>query len=399
MNLLIYHPSRQHIYKLLEGIENFNIPYRFYTGMYFTCSYIKPLDFILKRYLIKTRFSNKLNPQNVHCLNWHEEFLFSAWAKLGLFYRKRNRLLFKKHLRFQKKLLNLINTDITHIITFHTNAFFLYEWLKKNSGLNTKLILEAAQPHPKWIKELYKKYELYIKEMPLNYTEEMINMYSAEFEYADTIVAPSTFVKNTLIKYGVDKNKIIINFHGFNPFKKIARKNAFKDEKLHIAFTGLISPSKGFHILKEVAKYTSKIAVFHVFGRPVNKRILKNLPANIQLHGFVSHKTLAEYYSLMHVFYFPTLYDASGLALMEAMYSGLVPIASKNSIAPDIIEPYKNGFLIEPEDAESAIKYIELLHRERKLLQSMSNTVQKDIEKFSWLKYQQKYVEIIKGVH
>ncbi len=397
MNVLVYHPSRQHIYKVLEGLEEYRIPYRFYTGMYFKCNNQHILFNFFKNYLRKSRFSSKVSSKRVTCLNRFEEFLFSLWGRWGLFYRERNRLLFKKQLKFQKSLLNHITPGISHIITFHTNAFFLYEWVKEKTDLNIKLILEAAQPHPGWINELYEKYPLYINEMPLNYTNTMIKKYSDEFKFADIIIAPSTFVKKTLTKHGVDEKKIIMNFYGFNPLKKTDRKLNFDRAKLQIAFTGLVSPSKGFHILKHVAKLTEKIADFHVFGHPVSRKILKNLPGNVFFHGFVSHKTLSEYYSTMDIFYFPTLYDASGLALLEAMNYGLVPIASVNSIAPDIIKHGKTGFIISPEDVDNTIHYIEILRRDRKLLKHMSETVQMSIKKFTWSEYQKKYVEIIKG--
>ncbi len=397
MKVLIYHHSRQHIYRLVEGMEKYRIPYNFYTGLYHTCL----PDFIKKTFLDlkKTRFSPRIHHENVHCLNLSWEFLFSLWAKSNIFMRMRNRLLFKKQLIFQKNLLNLITDDTTHIITFHTNAFYLYPKLKKEYTSKKTLILEAAQPHPLWIKKLYQKYPEYRQYFPLNYSETMISHYSEEFKYADIVVAPSTFLKKTLLENKVDENKITIVFHGFNYTENL--KNNHKkhraSKRLNVAFCGLLSFSKGFHFLKEVASKTTSFADFHVFGNAVSKRILKNLPQNVNLYGFVNHNTLFNIYQNMDVFYFPTLYDASGLALLEAMAMGLVPVASPYSIAPDIIENNANGFIVEPDEIEKTIEILHDLFTNREKLFSMSESIRKSVLKFTWENYQRQYVKLIKG--
>ena len=165
MKILIYHPSKQHIYKLLEGLSQNNIPYVFYTGLYHGCKIpflLKPISSYLKRH----RSSKNIPVNTVQCITpWHE-FLFSLWAKTGLFLRTRNKALFEKQRSFQHKLLHTANFDnITHVITFHTNAFYLYPALKEKN-FRGHLIIEATQPHPRWIMQIYEEYIKYSKYFP-----------------------------------------------------------------------------------------------------------------------------------------------------------------------------------------------------------------------------------------
>lgn len=398
MKVLVYHHAKQHIYRLIEGLERNKINYLFYTGLYYTCldrKFQKSFKFLKNK-----RFSPYINPKNVRCIDTAWEVFFSIWANLNFFMRERNRLLFQKQLLFQKKLLKIMPYDITHIITFHTNAFYLYEKLQKLEDERPLLILESAQPHPMWIKKLYLKYPKLKKYLPLNYTEKMIKTYSMEFELADIIVAPSTFLKNTLTQNKVNNKKIRVIFYGSYYLKNTPnnlKRERDKNRKLNIAFSGIISPSKGFHFLKEVAKRTEKFAEFHVFGRPISKGFIKDLPSNVHLYGFVSHKTLFNYYSFMDIFYFPTLYDASGLALLEGMGAGLVPVASPYSIGPDIIKNGVNGYIVNPDDIEKTVEILYKLHLNRDKLIEMSNKVEDDVKKFTWENYQNEYLKLLRG--
>ena len=396
MKVIVYHPGKQHIYKLVEGLEKNNITYHFYTGLYYTClnktsqKYLKSVN--------KKRFSTRINPKHVSCINLYQELFFSLWARTNIFMRARNRLLFNKQLSFQKKLLKIIPHDVSHVITFHTNAFYLYEKLREYKTKRPHLILEAAQPHPLWIQKLYEKYSHLEKYFPLNYTEDMITAYANEFDLADTIVVPSTFLKNTLMEFGVEEHKISLIFYG-SDYNNLYQKDNRESKKLNIAYCGLVSPSKGFHFLKEVARQTKRVAEFHIFGRPIARRLLNKLPSNIHLYGFVSHKDLFKYYSFMDIFYFPTLYDASGLALLEGMSFGLVPIASPYSIAPDIIENGKNGYIVEPEEIEKTVEIINNLYLNRYKLFEMSKKIMKDTKKFTWSHYQKGYIQLLEGEH
>lgn len=398
MKILLYHPSNQHIYKLVEGLKLKNIPYIFYTGIYHRCNE-RILFKLLSQHTKQLRYSSIITNDSVKCILPELELLFILWAKTGIIPRIRNRMLFYKQLLFQKKLLHSLNFDeITHIIAFHTNAFYLYPKLKKQN-FTGRLILEAAQPHPKWIMQLYSKYDKYLNHFPLNYNSKMINYYADEFNFADIIIAPSTFVKKSLIKFGVDRDKIQIIPYGnnFAPSEKnfYKRKNQMS-YKLKVAYAGLISFSKGIQFLIEVAKKTSKIAEFHLFGYPVNKGIIKQLPQNVYYHGFVRHSILMDFYKYMDIFYFPTLYDAFGLALIEAISFGLIPIASPYSIAPDIIKHGETGFLVEPNNTEYVSELLNTLFKKKDELTYIKEKIKSKLKYPSWQQYQEGYLCILK---
>jgi alpha-maltose-1-phosphate synthase len=84
-------------------------------------------------------------------------------------------------------------------------------------------------------------------------------------------------------------------------------------------------------------------------------------------------------------FALPTLYDAFGIAYVEAMYHQLPCVGSNRCAVPEIIEDGRTGFLIDPENpADIAQRLIDLL-RDPKLSQQMGEAGYHSAKRrFSW---------------
>ncbi len=78
---------------------------------------------------------------------------------------------------------------------------------------------------------------------------------------------------------------------------------------------------------------------------------------NIELTGFVDN--IGDYYGSFDVFVFPSLKEAIGSAMIDAMYFGLPVVASNVDGIPEFLEDGVNGRLIEPEHPEQLIAAIE----------------------------------------
>jgi glycosyltransferase involved in cell wall biosynthesis len=62
---------------------------------------------------------------------------------------------------------------------------------------------------------------------------------------------------------------------------------------------------------------------------------------------------VGDWLSSFDVFMFPSLDEALGSTLLDAMQVGLPIVASKVGGIPDVVEDGVNGRLVEPEDAEA----------------------------------------------
>jgi glycosyltransferase involved in cell wall biosynthesis len=83
---------------------------------------------------------------------------------------------------------------------------------------------------------------------------------------------------------------------------------------------------------------------------------------NIELTGFVDN--VGDYLAACDVFVFPSLDEALGSSLLDAMQFGLPIVASRAGGIPEIVEDGVNGILVDPESAGQLYAGIERLTRE-----------------------------------
>lgn len=135
-------------------------------------------------------------------------------------------------------------------------------------------------------------------------------------------------------------------------------------------FVGRITPQKGLHILVEAADIVVNkmgfqnlrfIIVGPVGGfgversspylESIKKSILdKNLLNNFEFRYFVDAKTLSELYSSSNVFVLPSLQEAYGVAVAEAMMCGTAVITTSTGGAIHNVVEGQTGFLVPPND-------------------------------------------------
>lgn len=77
---------------------------------------------------------------------------------------------------------------------------------------------------------------------------------------------------------------------------------------------------------------------------------------NIELLGWVDN--VGDYLEALDVFVYPSLHEALGSILLDAMQFGLPIVASNVDGIPDIVEDGVNGHLVEPENAEQLLEGI-----------------------------------------
>ncbi|MCK5181808.1 MAG: glycosyltransferase family 4 protein, partial [Dehalococcoidia bacterium] len=115
---------------------------------------------------------------------------------------------------------------------------------------------------------------------------------------------------------------------------------------------------------------------------------------------FISHRSnLWEYYASCDVFVQPTIYEAFGLTIIEAMASGLPIITSRSAGAADFITDGIDGLLLnDPTDINDLAAKIKLLLSNAKLRRAMGQCAQRTVEKLSWDRVAQKTLEVYNSV-
>ncbi|PIE97782.1 MAG: glycosyl transferase family 1 [Treponema sp.] len=192
------------------------------------------------------------------------------------------------------------------------------------------------------------------------------------FEKATGIIAPTKYIKKSLIEAGIPKNKIKVIHNGintdiFHPRKinenEVALMEPFAIRRPYIIYASRISePEKhhvelirGFSIFKQKTNAPHRLVIAGAEGE--NADIVYNevmdspVSSDILLTGYIEHEKLANLYVASDLCIFPSTIEGVGLPVIEAMACG-IPTACANAGALPEIAGYASHFF-DPENPEA----------------------------------------------
>ena len=153
------------------------------------------------------------------------------------------------------------------------------------------------------------------------------------YNTADVIITPTPYSKSLLESYDLNKEIYAISngvdVEQFNPTSEqinefIQKFNLSANDKLVIS-VGWLFERKGFDTFVEVAREMPNIK-FMWFGdvklsNPTSKikKLLKELPENVILPGYVSGDVIKGAYGRADVFFFPSREETEGIVVLEAL--------------------------------------------------------------------------------
>ncbi len=221
-----------------------------------------------------------------------------------------------------------------------------------------------------------------------------------ELAIADRIVIPSQFVNNTLTKHGFNENKLKVIPYGsyFEPIDQSFIKESRPDQPIRIIYAGQLSQRKGIKYLLDAAKELKKMdirfeltLVGKIYG---SGSALKSYEGLYRYVPFLERDKLKNLLCNSDIFVFPSLFEGSGLVILEALSNGLPVITTTNSGADAIIEN-ENGFIVPIRDAQKIVEKILLLYNNRTLLNRMKVNSIKSSYIYSWNNYRTKWQDFI----
>ena len=180
------------------------------------------------------------------------------------------------------------------------------------------------------------------------------------------------------IIYVSESQRRIINRRKYNPSKHIVIYNAFdekhfainktrdsirslhgfSDQDIVIGIVGRLVPHKGhdylFKAVKEVKKKHAEVKLLVIGIGPEEVR-LKKLAQALDLDVlFLSDRDdIPELMRSMDIYVQPSLREAFGITIAEAMYSGLPVVATNVGGIPEIVKDGETGMLIPPVDSRA----------------------------------------------
>ena len=109
------------------------------------------------------------------------------------------------------------------------------------------------------------------------------------------------------------------------------------------------------------------------------------LAGSVVFTGYVPEADKADYFNLADVFFFPSAMEGFGLAVGEAMSSGLPVIASDRGSIPELLVDGEGGFVSDPGDTERFAERLRLLLGDAALRRKLGQANAARIEqRFRW---------------
>ena len=255
----------------------------------------------------------------------------------------------------------------------HPSLFWLNRRLRKYRRYPIVTIvhlLRCSEPRPAWRNRLYRRVEKH---------------YLAGL---DGLVYNSQTTRTAVQELVGPDRPAVVAYPGRDhlPSTVTPRQIAARSQApgpLHILFVGNLTPVKGLHTLLQaltqlppdtwsltvVGSLTMDPAYVHSIRRQIARF---GLTDRVRLLGSCPNAAVATHLTQAHVLAVPSLYEAFGIAYLEAMGSGVPVIASAAGAAHELITPGEHGFLVAPGDTVALAQQLSRLQADRDGLQRMS---------------------------
>ena len=198
-------------------------------------------------------------------------------------------------------------------------------------------------------------------------------------------------------------NKPVYNLSYFIDLERFfdipLKQRNYGKKSLKFLYCGSLIEGKGVDLLVRafvILRERYQDIELHLIGSgALNQQLISIIPdafrPDVFFHGFIKWDELHKYYSLGDVFVFPTRYDRWGVAINEALASGLPVITTYNAgAAYDLVLDNYNGFLCPVNSVNSLIEKMEFFIKNKDAIckmglharETMKNwTLQKGMER------------------
>jgi alpha-maltose-1-phosphate synthase len=219
-----------------------------------------------------------------------------------------------------------------------------------------------------------------------------------ELELADTVIVPSTFVRDTLEMFPGEKKKVVVNPFGVPAEIAGPRARTDASQPLRVLFVGSLSQRKGISYLFDAIEKGGAAVTLTVIGRKVGEsRLLDEYCAKHRWLSSLSHAEILAEMRRHDVFVFPSLFEGMALVLGEAISQGLPVITTPNSGGADILRDGVDGYIVPIRDADAIAARLLELYADRERLQRMSDAARERAGQLTWDVYKAITVAAVRG--
>ena len=217
-----------------------------------------------------------------------------------------------------------------------------------------------------------------------------------ELALADCIIVASQHVRRTLAGV-VPEEKILVVPYGAPPVRSRPESPTKSRRPLRVLFAGVLHQRKGIgYLLKAVAMLGSDVELTLIGQRFAPNPIVDAACKRWHWLESIPHSQVLDAMMQADVLVLPSISEAFGLVVTEALACGLPVIVTPNVGASDLIRDGQEGFIVPACSAEAIAERLEALHRDRELLTYMSHNAQTAAVTWPWEIYRESLAETVR---
>lgn len=291
--------------------------------------------------------------------------------------------------------------NLSAIYGYDGKCLSTFRQAKKIDGIS--LFYEAACGYAPYVaKVLEEERELnpsWISSIPL-INKSMVERQEEELDLADHVIVASTIVKNDLIKHHIDKKISIIPYGA----PLVPEPSCINDNEcnaaLKVVYVGSLSQQKGIsYFFDAISKVGGNRNLdVTIIGNDYslgNNKILHNHLRNYKWYNSAPHSKVINTLQESDILILPSLTEAFGLVVLEALSQGTVVIASDKCGASDVIINGKNGFIVPIRDSEIIADRLTALEQDRDKLREMKLLAVETARVYNWKKYSKNICNVL----
>ena len=271
--------------------------------------------------------------------------------------------------------------------------------IRRAHQLGIIAVVERGSSHATYQRDiLLEEYEQWggpVDDLYRSFTPARMEQELLEYDLADYISIPSSFVERTFLENGISKDKLIKVPYGVNlsEFKQLPKQ----DNIFRVVFAGGMTLQKGAHyLLQAFAELTlPKAELWLVGGKmPEIEPFFKRYEGTFRYFGHQPQARLHEYYSQCSVFAMCSVEEGMAMVQLQGMACGLPLICTLNTGGDDLIEAGKEGFVVPIRDVEALKEKILYLYEHQDICYEMGQAAKHKAQQgLTWDDYGERIIE------
>ena len=219
------------------------------------------------------------------------------------------------------------------------------------------------------------------------FNEDYLRIEEEEYELADFLLCPSDFTRQTFLDAGLSPEKLLRHTYGYDetlfypPPEPRTRHGG-----LTMVYVGVAAVRKGLHFALEawLESRASQEGTFLVAGEflPAYREHLARALEHPSVRVLGHRDDVPELMRRSDVFVLPTIEEGYGLACVEALASGCVPLVSK--ACTEVCEHEVNALVHPIRDVRTLARHINMLYDDRELLERLSIAAIEAAPRHTW---------------